>query len=142
MKIILLILALVALVGCSYTRSIGTVGSKRFTKVQLGSLTAPGQTLLVIEDTNTHEVIITQPMGGNGMVPSLVQAGGIAGAAAALGNSLDRDHGDRTVVRTDVSNQIEVTDEAPAPPIVPPVKPPKPPKNRPPDNRPPHKGWR
>lgn len=138
------LLAMVLITGCSYVRPIGMVGSKRFTKVQLGSLSAPGQTLLVIEDTNTHEVIITQPMGGNGVVPSLIQAGGIVGGAAALGNALDRNNGDRTTVvnnagdtsvSTDVDNTVKIEDDPPAPPF----SPSKPPKTRPPDNRPPRK---
>ena len=125
MKVILLALALL-LTGCSYTRHIGTVGTKRFTKVQLGSLTAPGQTLIVIEDTNTHEVTIMAPMGGNGVVPSLLTAGGIAGGAVALGSALESDNRNTTT--------INIADDPPSPLI--------PPNNRPPANRPPPKGWK
>jgi hypothetical protein len=119
-----LLCLLLFLTGCSYTRTIGEVGSKRFIKVQLGSLTAPGQTLLVIEDVKNGEITFMTPMAGNGVVPALLQAGGIAGGAVALGNVLEAD-------RTTVT----ITDDPPAPPV-------NPPKTRPPANRPPQHKWK
>lgn len=128
----LLIVIALALTGCSYTREIGVVGTKRFTKVQLGSLTAPGQTLIVVEDTQTHSITLLTPMGGNGVVPAFLQAGGIVGAGFAFGSALGES--DTTIHNT-------VVDKPPAPPRYPPQRP----RDRPPINRPPlHKqgrGW-
>lgn len=134
-KLFLALTLTLSLTACSYTRHIGTVGSKRFTKVQLGSLTAPGQTLLVVEDTSTHEITLMTPMAGNGVVPGLLQAGGIVGGAIALGNIVDSDSDSS-------STTINIADDPPAPPMGVPPKPQRPPKNRPPSNRPPHKGWK
>lgn len=120
---------LVLLTGCSYVNTIGLVGSKRFVKVQLGSLTAPGQTLLVIEDVNTHEITMMTPVAGNGVVPSLLTAGGIAGGAVALGNSFRRES---TIYNNSQSSARVIEDDPPSPPM----------PTRPPVNRPPPKGWK
>jgi hypothetical protein len=123
------------LVGCSYVHPIGQVGALRFTKVQVGSLTAPAQTLIVVENTNNGHVEVTQPIGGNGILSAAVLAAGGIGSSLAIADGIDSDQNIRIT---------GITDDAPAPPIVtPPVTPPPvvpPPHHHPPGwNKPKHK---
>ncbi len=114
-------LILLFLCGCSYTYPIGTIGNKKLTKVNLGSLFGPGQTMIAVEDTNTHEVTFMAPIGGNGILPSAVVAGALVGGAALISRG---DYGDTVSVNNSggspVVNSapvINIPDPPPAPPL-------------------------
>jgi len=81
MKYIPLLLILTA---CSYVHPIGTISDKKLHKVSLGSIFGAAQTMIVVEDTNTHEVTFMTPVGGNGILPSAVVAGSIIGGSALI----------------------------------------------------------
>lgn len=126
MKTFLFLLPL-ALLGCSYTYPIGTVGSKRFVKVQAASLSGPTQTMIVIVDTNSNEVTMLTPMGGNGILTAATISGSIVGGSYFVGRGLGRG-GDRTTVNAVAESSSEsaatatplitVPDPPPAPPII------------------------
>lgn len=89
------------LTGCSYTKPIGKVGSGtnqlKFYKVQLGSLSAPAQTLLVMEDAS-GKLSAYEPQAGNGVVPAVPQAAAVAYLGHAIGGGLADADGDKTTV--------------------------------------------
>lgn len=89
----------------SYTRPIGSLGCGEnkltFHKVQLGSMTAPGQTVLVVEDAS-GKLTIGTPLGGNGILPGVPQAAGLAALGAGIAAARPHD----TDVNSSVDNDI------------------------------------
>lgn len=115
-------LFLFLLCGCSYVHEFGQIGSHRLYKIQVGSLAAPGQTAIGMLDTNTGIVTFTSPIGGNGVVGSVVTAGGSVAMGYYIGKGLGKS-GDQTTINTDLANEvtsnpvINIPDPPPAPPI-------------------------
>ena len=97
-------LLVMLLCACSYTYPIGRIGDKEFYKVNLGSTFGPGQTMIVIRDTNNGALTYMNPIGGNGVLPSAVVAGSIIGGSYYIGKGLEKS-GDRTTINSSSSAQ-------------------------------------
>ncbi len=110
-------LLLLLLCGCSYTYQIpGAIGSKRFYKVTSGGIFVPAQSVIVVHDTNTHEITFMSPAQGNGALPALTAAGGIVAGSYVLGSTLKPD---KTIVNQNSAAQsapvVTVQDPLPGP---------------------------
>lgn len=141
----LLLLPLLVLTGCSYGRLIYKVGDEEVHKAQITSFLGPSQTVFLLRNTNTGNVVYLNPAAGNGLVAVVASGGAVVGAAYALGSSLRPEH--TTVTQTgsassssesealsQAASASSLTSSSPpssAPPTV------RPPKTRPPENRPP-----
>lgn len=72
--------------------------------MQLGSLSAPAQTLLIAEDSQGR-LSTYEPQAGNGVIPAVPQAAAVAYLGYAIGRGIEKSDGDRTEVRgTAISN--------------------------------------
>lgn len=103
-------LLLLLLCGCSYTHQFGQVGPHKLYKIQLGSLSGPSQTMIGMENTNTHEITFLSPMGGNGILSSVTVAGSIVAGSYFVGKGLEKSHGDSTTVNA--NSQAQATADA------------------------------
>lgn len=101
MKALLLLLPLF-ISSCSYVHSFGQIGPHKLYKVQLGSIAAPGQTMVAMVDTNTGVVTFTAPIGGNGVIGSVVTSGGSVAMGYFIGKGLG-ESGDNTTINAAAS---------------------------------------
>lgn len=147
MKLFTVYCLLITLVsGCSYTHQFGQVGPHKMYKVQLGSISGPGQTMFALMNTNTGEVTFMSPMGGNGILSSVTVAGSIVAGSYFIGKGLEKSHGDSTTVNANAQAESAAQSQAEAnnAPVINIPDPPQGPlfpRNRPPANRPPNK-WK
>lgn len=80
-----LLLCVLTLTGCSYTKKIGQVGNIEFFKVQSTSILGPTVNVIVSKPVGSNEMVrVEQAFGGNSIGAVVIGAGGQVGAAAVL----------------------------------------------------------